>query len=357
MGNSSLGSSSNVRCFDPNLSRDSVSPEFWDIQGISPAFTNNAIGTALVMLLFIIVGIPSNIIIIVSIIQQKLYKETTHVLLLNLAISDALLCLLVMPLVVVTGFAGEYIFGDSDYTRCQMCQTGVVFVALTVFAVNVLAIITLDRFIFFKFPMHYSSYVTIPRVTAVVTILWIISTFESVLPLFGFGEITFAFSLSACVLNLFGEGRLTSNINYGILLLVLNLIPLATIITFNIWIACIASQQVKIVYRTRRSFGNKEELRKYNQGLRKQIRKKKNRKQLELVRAFGIILISTIIVWAPMMFHVVTTIFQEVPLGFYSFAFLSFIMHSVLHPVIEGCFIPEIKMTFENHKTNAHLYI
>lgn len=349
MGNSSLGSAAtNVKCFDPNLSRNSVSAEFWDIQGISTAYANNAICTAVVVLLFLIIGLPSNIIIIASIIQQKLYQQTTHILLLNLAISDVLVCLLVLPPIMVTGFAGGYIFGDSDYTRCQVCQTGVIFLALTVFAVNILAAITLDRFIFIKFPLRYANYITVPRVIIIVIVLWVISILESVLPILGIGNITFGFSLTACTVDLFGDGRLTKNIVYVILLLVVNLVPIAIIIIFNIWLACIVSKQIKIVYRTRRSFGNKEELRKYNQGLRKQIHKKKNRKQLVLVRAFGAILVSTIVVWAPMVFHVVvSTVYPAIPLGFYSFAFLSFIMHSVLHPVIEGCFIPEIKTTFK----------
>ena len=347
MGNSSLGSATNPICFDSNLSRNSVTPEFWDIHAISPPFANNAISIAVIMLLFLIIGLPSNIIIIASIIKQKLYRETTHILLLNLAISDVLVCLLVLPLSMVTGFAGGYIFGDSDFIRCQVCQTGVIFVALTVFAVNILAVITLDRFIVFKFPLHHTRYITKPRVIIIVAVLWVVSIFESVLPLFGFGSISFSFSLSSCTVNLFGEGRLTNNINYGLLLLLLNLIPIVIIIVFNIWIACIVSKQIKIVYRTRRSFGNKEELRKYNQGLRKQIHRKKNRKQIVLVRAFGGILLSTILVWVPMAFHVVIINFVTVPVGFLSFAFLSFIMHSVLHPLIEGCFIPEIKTSFK----------
>lgn len=349
MGNSSIGSMSrNVQCFDPNLSRNSVASEFWDVQAISTAYRDNSIATAVIMLLFILVGLPSNIIIIVSIIQQKLYRETTHILLLNLAISDTLVCLLVMPPMIVTGFAGGYIFGDSDYVRCQVCKTGIIFVALTVFAVNILGVITLDRFIVIKFPLRHDNFVTVPRVIIIVIFLWMLSIFEAVLPLFGFGEITFAFSLTACSVNLYGEGKLTSNINYMILLVGLALIPLVIIIVFNIWLACLVSKQIKIVYRTRRSFGNKEELRQYNEGLRKQIHKKKNRKQMVLVRAFGAILLSTVIVWAPLVFHTVISIFVDsFPLGIFSFVFISFLTHSVLHSLMEACFIPEIKMTFK----------
>ena len=50
------------------------------------------------------------------------------------------------------------------------------------------------------------------------------------------------------------------------------------------------------------------------------------------------------------MFHTAIVLFVDVsvlPLGNFSFMLISFMMHSVLHPLIEGCFIPEIKMTFK----------
>lgn len=350
MGNSSLGSATHVNCLDPNLSRNSVSEEFWSVHTISSIYTANSIAMATIMLVFILIGIPSNFIIMVAIIKQKLYKETTHILLFNLAISDILVCLLVMPFIVVTGFSGDFIFGGSDYVRCQVCQTGIIFVGLTVFAVNILAVITLDRFFFIKYPLRYDIFVTVPRVIIVVVVLWTISIFESVLPLFGFGEMTFAFSFATCTVNFFGMGKFTMNINYVIVVVVLALIPIAITIFFNIWLACIVSKQIKKVYRTRRSFGNKEELRQYNQGLRKQIHKTKNRKQLVLVRAFGAILLSNILVWMPVVFHTTISLFVDedaLPVGNYSFTFITFIMHSVLHSLIEACFIPEIKKTFK----------
>lgn len=343
MGNSSFGSSAtHVNCFDPNLSRNSVSAEFWDVHAVSSDFTASSLATATIMLLFILVGAPSNIMIIVSIIQQKLYMETTHILLLNLAISDVMVCLLVMPFVVVTGFSGEYIFGESDYIRCQVCQTGIIFIGLTVFSVNILAVITLDRFIVIRYPLRHDHFITAPRVVIVVIALWMISIFQCVLPLFGFGAITFAFSFATCVFSM--------NNSYAIFVVALALIPIAVTIFFNIWLACIVSKQIKIVYRTRRTFGNKEELRQYNEGLRKQIHKRKNKKQLVLVRAFGAILLSNIIVWMPLVLHTIILLFADpdiLPLGLYSFVFVSFIMHSVLHPLIEACFIPEIRKTFK----------
>ena len=348
MGNSSL-SIPNVQCFDPNLSRNLVTPEFWEIHSINSTYSNNALGTAIVMLLFFIVGLPSNFLVIVSIVKEKLYKESTHILLLNLAISDLLVCFLVMPFTIVTGFAGEFVFGNSDYTRCRFCDFGAVFIALTIFSANIIAIISIDRFIYIKFPLRYNQLMRVPVVITVVIVFWIVSIFESLLPVIGFGQITFSFSTTACLLNLFGEGKYTMNMYYMFLVIGFAIIPVGLIIFFNIWLACIVSKQIKAVYGTIQSLGNNEELRKYNQSLRKQIHKKR-RKQLVLVKAFGAILLSNIIVWIPLVCHFISTLIVDpnlIPLGNYSFAYISLIMHSVLHPLIEGWIIPEIKSSIK----------
>ena len=189
MGNSSI-SLPDYSCSDANLSRNSVTPEYWESSSISDDFRANSTATAVIMLILFIVGLPANIIIIVSILYQKLYKETTHILLLNLAISDLLVCLLVMPFTIVTGFAGGFIFGDSDHTRCQVCQTGLILIVLTSFSVGILAMISVDRFIFIKFPLRYETVVTLPRITIAIIVTLLFSILHSILPLFGFGELS-----------------------------------------------------------------------------------------------------------------------------------------------------------------------
>ena len=138
MGNST--SILSISCNVENLSRNSVTPEYWDSASISGEFSANSTAIAVILLLFLLVGLPANVVIIVSILHQKLYKEATHILLLNLAISDLLFCVLIIPINVTAGFAGGYIFGGSDYVRCQVCKTGVIFTALSVFSVNILGL-------------------------------------------------------------------------------------------------------------------------------------------------------------------------------------------------------------------------
>ena len=348
MGNSSTSFLPAYSCSDANLSRSSITPAYWDSFSINDDFKNSSIALAVIVLLFLIISFPSNVVIIVSIIQQKLYKQPTHILLLNLAISDSLVCLLVMPMVIVAGFAGSYIFGGNDYVRCQVCQTGLILTALTLISIWNIGFLSVDRFIYIKFPLRYSRYVTAPRIIILVCVSWVLSISAAVMPLAGFGEIKYSYSTSACIVNILGKAE---NVYYTITLLVLNLIPVMVAVVTNIWIACLVNKEIGIIYKIRKSFSSSRQLRTQKRNTQKQIRRKKNKKQLTLVRVFGAILVACIVVWFPLVVHIILLLTidpNDIPLGIYVIVYLCLILHSVLHPLIEGCFIPEIKTTFKN---------
>ncbi len=68
-----------------------------------------------------------------------------------------------------------------------------------------------------------------------------------------------------------------------------------------------------------------------------------------LVRVFGGIVAATFIAWTPIILLVLTVAIadsESVPLGYYCISYLFYLMHPMLHSLIEGCFIPEIKATF-----------
>lgn len=348
MGNSSTSFLPAYSCFDANLSRSSVTPEYWDSFSINDDFRSSSIALAVIVLLFFLVGLPSNVIIIVSIIQQKLYREPTHILLLNLAISDSLVCLLVMPKVIVAGFAGSYIFGDSDFVRCQVCQSGLILVGLTLISMYTIGFLSVDRFVFIKFPLHYSRYVTPRRVFLVVAAAWLLSFSVALIPISGFGEYKYSYTTSSCILNLLGR---TKTIYYVGVLLVLNLVPVVVAVVSNIWIACFVRKEIQNVYRIRKTLSGSQQLRIQKLNMQKAVRRKKNRKQLTLIRVFGALLIACIVVWLPVVVHIIllqTVDPNNIPLGVYMLVYLCLILHSVLHPLIEGCFIPEIKIAFNN---------
>ena len=114
----------NYSCADGSgLSSNSVTKDYWDSSGDDAR--SHSLATALLTLCFILVGLPNNLLIVVSILRQHLYREPTYILLLNLALID-LLCFFLMPSPVLSGLAGEFVFGRNDVTRCKVCQMGIV---------------------------------------------------------------------------------------------------------------------------------------------------------------------------------------------------------------------------------------
>ena len=70
--------------------------------------------TAAFLLLILVVGLPLNLLAVITIVKEKLYHQFTIALLLNLAISDICILIFVIPFQIVIGFAGEFILGTSD---------------------------------------------------------------------------------------------------------------------------------------------------------------------------------------------------------------------------------------------------
>ena len=320
-----------------------MTPEYWGTHSISGDYRNSTMVTGALILLFMLIGLPGNTVIIVCIIKQRLFKEVTHLLLLNLAVSDFLLCLLVMPFTVVAGFAGGYVLGGSDYTRCQVCQqTGVILTFTTSLSIKILCLMSLDRFIFIKFPLYYSRWVTLRKVIIAIILAWLLSSIEALPPVFGFGLIKYGYATSSCYISFFTKASF--GIEYTLLLVAISTIVVIVTIVTNIWIACITRKQIWGVYGSQLT-SSKEENK--NQAIKKRTRKKMMKKQMVLIRAFGGILLANIIVWFPMIiFAVVLQVVDKVsiPLGIYVCIYLSLIMHSVVHPLIEAYFIPEIRI-------------
>lgn len=324
------------------LSNNSVTTKYWDTNDseVQAASLTSAVFT----LCFIIVGLPSNIFIIVSILRQRLYKQSTHILLLNLTIADLLVCLLVLPFTVISGFAGGFIFGDNDRTRCQVCQLGITLTIFTIFSLHILALLSVDRFIFIKYPMKYHKFVSIKRVTITVTCLWIFCIILSLFPLFGFGDITFSYTISTCTLRFDGQTRVTKNIHYALFLAIESVLPLGVLVFTNIWIICIIQKQIRKIYNIKNgSVCGQEE---FVKNIRSKLNKTKYSKQLHLIKVFGAMLFANVVTWLPLMGHIISTAIignNFHPASVHVFVYITFICYPVLHPIIQASLIPEVR--------------
>lgn len=335
-----------VDCFDANLSRDSLTIEFWRSRDISDSFRNTGIVIGTVMLLFFLIGLPSNVVIIVSILLHKLYRQPTLFLLLSLALADLLACCLVMPPTIITGLVGEYVFGESDHVRCSVCQTGVISIMLALVNLHILSLLSLDRFVLIKFPLRYGKLVTVKGAIIAVICVWLLSILLSMLPLFGFGEIYYDHPTFTCTAQFDGDTHITKNINFLILVLAEVTLPFLILIITNTWIVFIAQKHIREVYSIKQNIMGAEKQLEYSQTLQSKLHHRKNKKQLQLLRVFGSILISNFITWTPLLVRIIeayVTGSDNTSLWSNSIVILSINSHSVIHPLIQASLIPEIR--------------
>ncbi len=142
-------------CFD-NLSTTEVTTERWTSYSYS-----SSLATGIILMIWGILGTILCIFITVTIIWNNLYQQPTHIIFLALVFNTAMVCFIFFPISIISAVSGEFIFGSSDATRCQVCQIGVISVFALHTNIFLVAFLSLDRFLFIRFPLHYSRYVTV----------------------------------------------------------------------------------------------------------------------------------------------------------------------------------------------------
>ena len=327
-------SDSSYSCYDGSgLSRNSVTTEYWESDDMKSA-RDSALVSASVNLLFFLIGVPSNLLIIGSILKQKLYKEPTYILLLNLAIVDFLVCSTVMPFTVVSGFAGRWIFGGTNYIRCKVCQLGILLSLFGSLSIHLRALLSLDRFVFIRFALKYDKFATGKCYTVLCISLWLFCSILGILPLVGVGDLFYLVSASACILKIVGNNRVTF---YNLFLAAEMTVPVTILMVTNIWILCIVQRQMKRLRLEMRSPETSQTFPAKNSSLKKQWR---------LIKVFGAIWVATIISFLPFIviaFGTAVVGRERFPDWTLLIAFLGVISFPVSHPLIEASLIPELR--------------
>ena len=311
-------------------------------------FRYGAPGVAAVMILFFLIAFTWNILIISSIIWKNLLKQPAHLLLLNLAITDLLVSICVMPINITSEIALEYIFGGSDRIRCSVCQTGIIFTLLSSVSLHNIALLSLDRFLFLYLPLRYKKVVTFKRTLVILVAVWVLCIALSIPPLFGFGEVRLSTSIGNCFISFFGETHVTRNIYYILLVLLEALIPIGILIVTNVWLLCLVNSHMTRLFKMKKNLSRSEHKHQL-QTVQRKILKKRNKQQLQLFRVFGAIFLANLVTWLPaigLAIAAVSVDFNLVPAEVIAFVYITYISHSVIHPLLETCFISELREMF-----------
>lgn len=343
-----MGSSAMKFCSEPSF--NSTNESFWSIHKDFNQAGGIVIGV--VFSIFLVVGLPWNVLMVVTIIKEKLYKQPTIVLLLNLAVADFLMLILI-PFFIVPGMAGEYIFGSDDYTRCQVCRAqsflDKIFLIASLLTITALSI---DRFIFIYKPLVYERCVKVKWMLLVILGIWLLSIIISSIY---FGIYKFGIFIPAqlsCSWHITSDEYKFVDISFNIVVLS---ICLCVHVVCNVWVACIVQKNIRAIYRIRRSLvGDGEDLESHSRKISKRIKTKRHQKELHLVRVFGFLLGSNIVSWSPFIILLFVAYFNVeskdnvesnnmVPPGVLAFCWILYVSQVVVHPIIETTMIKDVR--------------
>ena len=343
----------NFSCSDPDLNRNNISEDVWMIQSEGTLHENTITAIAVVLCIFVLIGLPWNFIVAASIFIKQLFREPSYILLLSLVISDLLVCGFVLPFNVASAIQQGFTIGNSDYTRCQVCQaTIILIIGLIYVSLFSLALMSADRLFYIKWPFSYQRYITAKKALIMIIITWIFCLLISIPPVFGFGEIKFANSVGSCSPIIPGETKLTANIYYIAFLALVATVPFVLTVVVNIWLLVIAYKSIGSVHNTIRNNNN---LRTTNTMDRRTSEQKINtgyhKKQIRLAKVFGTIFGVNITIWISTAFISTLSVAlspENVPYPVFAAVFLIFLSQPVIHPMLETCLVGKAKTALVN---------
>ena len=320
-----------------NASDSSVTSELWLVQD-----RTSGLVTAVFLLLFLVIGLPWNLLVVVTIVKQKLYTQPTIILLLSLVLTDLILLVFHLPFATIVGFHGEYLFGSSDQVRCLVCdKTGFISLLFSLNSIFTISLMSADRFLFIYKPFQYIHYVTKWRTVVAIVVAWLIATVVAILPLVRFGNITYSDVTLACGL----EVSFASS-HYPIFVLVVSSLPMIPVIVCNMWVCCIVQRNIQAIYKVKRSLklSTPDDCKFY-----RNMKKKRREKETHLFKVFGVLLLSNAITWLPTLVTILLFFSgTAVPASFISTAHVLFLSQTVLHPIIETTLIKEVRVPLKN---------
>ena len=283
----------------------------------------------ILLFLFFIIGLPWNALVIGIILKKKLlFTQPSVMLMLNLAISNFLTCILAMPfLLVVTLLANsnrDRFMADDFMIFNKICQASFLYVWFQLVSIFTVAMMSLDRVIYLKKPLTYEEIVTL--LTAIL-VVWIVSIGVSLPPLFGVSRYHYNPMLDC---SLSGEFEI----------IVSSLFALGTLMQL-FGCGC-------IIYITR-----KQLLRKLHRVLniqapntRRDILRNHNKSQLQLVRVFSAVIMVSLSTAIPVVVCGVITytrMTSETAINiYYTVATVLLFSKPVLHPIMESYMTHEI---------------
>ncbi|XP_070541620.1 G-protein coupled receptor 161-like [Ptychodera flava] len=124
-----------------------------------------------------------NLAALVVIVRTKELREVTRIFMANLAITDLLVGILILPFVLSTALTDHWGFG---YVWCQF--TGFCNLLLCSMSALSLTAVSCERFMVIVHPLRYVTLLTFRRSVFAIIFIWVYAALGASVPLFGIGR-------------------------------------------------------------------------------------------------------------------------------------------------------------------------
>ena len=313
-----MTSNSSNSCF--NISSNHLTEEYWNVGGKLKIYGKV---TAALLLLYILIGLPWNLLVVITILRKRLYLNSTIMLLLNLALADFLFLSIYMPVATVTGIAGEYIVGNTDTIRCHTCLVIGFFTLVVIDSFFVITLMSIDRLLFIYKPLRYERMVNTKTILLAITVAAILSIALGLFPFATPNKYIFLSYYQSCSFPIRDNWY-----NMPVIIFFL-LSSLHYFMVCNIWIGYIVQKNIKQIYTLRKISYSAEESDLCHDICEKS---RKNAKRNSFIYfVFGCLLLSSI------------SLFIDVPVIISSPGLILFLSQVVVHPMIETLLIHDVR--------------
>lgn len=150
---------------------------------VSITVDSQVIGVGIFLAAFILAAIVGNILVILSVLCNKHLQTVTNFFIVNLAIADLLLSIIVLPFSASLEVLGCWVFGRIF---CNIWAA--VDVLCCTASILSLCIISIDRYIGVKYCLKYPTIMTEKKAGVILVVVWVSSMVISIGPLLGWKE-------------------------------------------------------------------------------------------------------------------------------------------------------------------------
>ena len=207
-----------------------------------------------------------------------------------------------------------------------------------------LVLLSVDRFLYLKQPLNYSTLVTPKRMLFAIVVIWIVCIAISLPPLFSFGEINFSHAASTCGPSITGRTQVAPNFYYLLILVAVCLFCCLVLFIMYALVLCIARKSV--LARFQHSVVNGADTEANTTDCR--IAREKRHIQLRLVRVFAVIFTANLFTYSPILCLCLTAAVVSPPPALITIATLSYMSQTVINPILKACFIKEVRETMSS---------